>query len=153
VLTERALCAKLASPIFSTNFAEYLCFNCRFLRSDAMRFPTISASAVLSALLFSTMGLTGLAQAETVADNAAAIELAKTNGCLSCHAMHEKVVGPAYSAVAEKYKDDKDAMSSLVQSIQRGSKGKWGRVPMPAHDTMSQADLKTLAAWVMSTKP
>lgn len=104
-------------------------------------------------MLLSAAGLGGFVHAETVADNTAAIELAKINGCLSCHAMKEKVVGPAYSAVAEKYKDDKDAVPSLVQSIQRGSKGKWGRTPMPSHDTMSQADLKTLAVWVMSTKP
>jgi len=85
-------------------------------------------------------------------DAAAAIELAKANGCLSCHGMTEKVVGPAYAAVAEKYKDDKDAVASLVQSIQNGSKGKWGRIPMPGHPSMSAADIKTLAQWVMTVK-
>ena len=99
-----------------------------------------------SGLLFAT----GAAQA---LDEAAAVELAKANGCLSCHSAKEKIVGPAYSAIAEKYKDDKDAVANLVQSIQRGSKGKWGRTPMPSHDTMAQEDLKTLAVWVMSTKP
>jgi cytochrome c len=88
-----------------------------------------------------------------MAADAAAVELAKASGCFSCHAAAEKVVGPAYSSVAEKYKDDKDAVDTLMQSIQRGSKGKWGRVPMPAHDTLSQADLKTLATWVMTVKP
>lgn len=83
-------------------------------------------------------------------DAAAALELAKANGCLSCHASHDKVVGPAYAAVAAKYKDDKDAVASLVQSIQNGSKGKWGRIPMPAHPSMSAADIKTLAQWVMT---
>ena len=86
-------------------------------------------------------------------DEAAAIELAKNNGCLSCHSAKEKIVGPAYSSVAEKYKDDKDAVASLVQSIQNGSKGKWGRIPMPAHPSMNAADIKTLAQWVMTTKP
>ncbi|MCB2016627.1 MAG: c-type cytochrome [Hydrogenophaga sp.] len=87
------------------------------------------------------------------ADEAAAMDLAKASGCLSCHAAKEKIVGPAYASVAEKYKDDKDAVSSLVQSIQYGSKGKWGRIPMPAHPSLSADDLKTLAEWVMSTKP
>ena len=84
-------------------------------------------------------------------DAAAAIELAKANGCLSCHSAQEKVVGPAYAAIAAKYKDDKDAVANLVQSIQYGSKGKWGRIPMPAHPSMTAADIKTLAQWVMST--
>jgi cytochrome c len=55
--------------------------------------------------------------------------------------------------VHEKYKDDKDAVASLAQSIQYGSKGKWGRIPMPPHPGMSTADIKTLAEWVMTIKP
>ena len=83
----------------------------------------------------------------------AAIDLAKNNGCLSCHSAKEKIVGPAYITIAEKYKDDKDAVASLAQSIQYGSKGKWGRIPMPPHPGMSAADIKTLAEWVMTIKP
>lgn len=103
--------------------------------------------------LILTSGLLLAAGAAHAVDEAAAVELAKANGCLSCHAPKEKIVGPAYASVAEKYKDDKDAVAGLVQSIQYGSKGKWGRVPMPAHPSLSAADLKTLAQWVMATKP
>ena len=104
-------------------------------------------------LFFMTASLLLASGAAHALDEAAAVELAKNNGCLSCHSAKEKIVGPAYITIAEKYKDDKDAVANLAQSIQRGSKGKWGRTPMPAHDTMSQGDLKTLATWVMSTKP
>jgi cytochrome c len=78
--------------------------------------------------------------------------LLQANGCLSCHAKHEKVVGPAFQSIAEKYKDDKDAVAGLMQSIQNGSKGKWGRVPMPPHSSISQDDLKALARLVLATK-
>ena len=78
--------------------------------------------------------------------------LLKNNGCLSCHAMAEKVVGPSYLSVAEKYKGDKDAVATLVQSIQNGSRGKWGRVPMPPHNSISQDDLKAMARHVLATK-
>ncbi len=86
-------------------------------------------------------------------DLAAAAEIAKANGCYSCHAATEKIVGPAFSSVAEKYAGDKDAAASLVQSIQLGSKGKWGRAAMPSHSSLSAQDLKLLAAWVLSAKP
>jgi cytochrome c len=104
-------------------------------------------------LILLTSGLLFASGAAHAVDEAAAIELAKNNGCLSCHSAKEKIVGPSYSAVHEKYKDDKDAVASLVQSIQNGSKGKWGRIPMPAHPSMSPADIKTLAEWVMTIKP
>jgi cytochrome c len=102
-------------------------------------------------LLF-TSGLLLACGAAHAVDEAVALELAKNNGCLSCHSAKEKIVGPAYSAVADKYKDDKDAVASLVQSIQNGSKGKWGRIPMPAHPSMTAADIKTLAQWVMTVR-
>jgi cytochrome c len=102
-------------------------------------------------LFILTLGLgSGLAQAN---DLAAAVDLAKASGCYSCHANAEKVVGPAFAAIADKYKDDKDAAASLAQSIQNGSKGKWGRIPMPAHPSLSGVDLKTLSAWVLTVKP
>jgi cytochrome c len=105
-------------------------------------------------LILPLLLLSGLAQAAdmTAAEQATAKELAQASGCLSCHALTEKIVGPAYSTVAEKYKADADAAASLAQSIQYGSKGKWGRIPMPPHASLSADDIKTLASWVMTVK-
>ncbi len=89
----------------------------------------------------------------TTGDLATAADLAKASGCYSCHAANEKIVGPAFASVAEKYAGDKDAPASLAQSIQMGSKGKWGRAAMPAHSGLSAGDVKLLAQWVLATKP
>ena len=100
--------------------------------------------------------VTGLLAAGAVAPawaTDAAQELAKASGCLSCHSVSEKVVGPAFAKVAEKYAGEADAAASIAQSIQYGSKGKWGRIPMPAHPSLSADDLKTLAQWVLAAKP
>lgn len=105
--------------------------------------------------LFLMMACTQAAMAAptlSAKETAAAMELAKSNGCLSCHAMDEKIVGPAYSKVAVKYKDDSDAASSLAQSIRNGSSGKWGRIPMPAHGNMSNEDINLLSRWVLTIK-
>lgn len=77
----------------------------------------------------------------------------QANGCASCHALNEKVIGPAFQSVAQKYAGDKDAAATLMQSIQNGSKGKWGRVPMPPHASLSQTELKEIATWVLAQKP
>lgn len=106
----------------------------------------ISKSVLLSAALLCGAG----AWAQTVSS---AVELAKASGCYSCHANGEKVVGPAFSAIADKYKGDKDAAASLAQSIQNGSKGKWGRIPMPGHSSLSAGDVKALASWVLTVQP
>jgi len=104
-------------------------------------------------ILMALVAIASLAPAAHALDAAAAVELAKANGCYSCHANGEKVVGPAFAAIAAKYAGDKDAAASLAQSIQNGSKGKWGRIPMPPHASLSAGDLKTLSVWVLTVKP
>lgn len=107
-------------------------------------------AAILLSLL--TAGMAGSAIAGDI-DIAAATELAKSTGCYSCHSAKEKIVGPAFSSIAEKYASDKTAVATLSQSIQMGSTGKWGRIPMPAHASLKASDVKLLAELVMSTKP
>jgi cytochrome c len=82
-----------------------------------------------------------------------AVDLAKAQGCFSCHGMAEKVVGPAFGAIAAKYQGEAGVAAVLAQSIQNGSKGKWGRVPMPANSGVSAQDAKLLASWILTVKP
>ena len=76
-------------------------------------------------------------------------DLAKKNGCLACHAVDKKVVGPAYQDVAKKYAGDASAEAKLVEKIKTGGKGVWGPVPMPPHPQISDADRLKLAQWVL----
>jgi cytochrome c len=76
--------------------------------------------------------------------------LAQKNACMACHAADKKLVGPSYQDVAKKYAGQKDAEASLVNSIKAGSSGKGGPVPMPAQADLSDADAKTLAAWILA---
>lgn len=75
--------------------------------------------------------------------------LLNANACLSCHAVAQKIVGPAYHDVAAKYKADSNAMTRLQASIKAGGSGKWGAVPMPPFAQLTDAQLKALAEFVM----
>lgn len=76
-------------------------------------------------------------------------DLAQKNGCLACHGVGNKIVGPAYQDVAKKYKGQKDGEATLVGNIKKGGSGKWGPVPMPAQAALSDADAKKLAKWIL----
>jgi cytochrome c len=76
-------------------------------------------------------------------------DLAKKNNCLACHATDKKIVGPAYQDVAKKYAGQTDAEAALAKSIKAGGSGKWGPIPMPPQAQLSDADAKTLAAWIL----
>jgi len=79
-------------------------------------------------------------------------ELAKAKACMACHAVGTKLVGPAYKDVAARYARDAGAEAKLVQKIQKGSSGTWGPIPMPANPTVSDAEAKTLAKWILAQK-
>ncbi len=82
------------------------------------------------------------------------LALATAKGCMACHDIGAKKVGPAYKDVAKKYAGDKDAPAKLVQKVLNGGSGTWGPIPMPANKTMgvTEADAKKLVAWVLSLK-
>jgi cytochrome c len=77
------------------------------------------------------------------------LELAKKSACMACHAVDKKLVGPAYQEVAKKYEGKKDAVEAVMASIKAGGSGKWGPIPMPAQAALSDADVKTLASWIL----
>jgi cytochrome c len=79
-------------------------------------------------------------------------ELAKKHGCLACHTVDKKLVGPPYKEVAAKYRGDKGAEAKLFESVKKGSSGKWGPVPMPPNSTVPDADIKALVKWIVSQK-
>ena len=70
--------------------------------------------------------------------------------CKSCHKEAEKSVGPAYTAVAQKYQKDPNAMEYLTQKIIKGGSGVWGEVAMPAHPALSSSDASQIVTWVLS---
>ena len=86
------------------------------------------------------------------ADAQAGEALAKTSGCLACHAVDKKLVGPSYKEIADKYRSDKGAAAKLAQKVKEGGKGVWGDIPMPPNAHVKDPDIKTLVQWVLSTK-
>jgi cytochrome c len=75
------------------------------------------------------------------------------SGCVACHMVDRKLVGPAYKEIAAKYKGRADAIPYLSKRVRAGGPGNWGTVPMAANDVkkLSDADLKTLLIWILAT--
>lgn len=77
--------------------------------------------------------------------------LAQKSGCLACHAVDKKILGPSYKDVAAKYKGDATAEAKLIAKVKKGGSGVWGPIPMPANSPMvKDEDIQTLVKWVLS---
>ena len=71
-------------------------------------------------------------------------DVLKSKGCLGCHDMNTKKVGPAYKDVAAKYKGDKGAAATLVEKLKDGK----GHPKIAA----SEAELQAAVRHVLATK-
>jgi cytochrome c551/c552 len=83
------------------------------------------------------------------------LELAKQSGCLACHSIEKKVVGPAWKDVSAKYKGDAGARARLIEKVKKGGKGNWtsvtGGVPMPPYSPrVSDENIAKLVDFVLS---
>ena len=94
-----------------------------------------------------------IAFAHANVDDEKTLAIAKQNACLGCHAINKKIVGPSFQAIAEKYKGDANAQVFLKNKIAKGGSGSWGVVPMPANTKLNDADLSTLASWILRGAP
>lgn len=101
--------------------------------------------------LAAAAGLT-LASGALAAVPKVAETLAKNSGCLACHTVDKKLVGPAYKDVAAKYRNTKGAEAELIKKVKAGGKGVWGEVPMPPNMHVKDDDIKTLVQWILSIK-
>ena len=82
------------------------------------------------------------------------LALAKKSGCLACHSVEKKIVGPAWKDVAAKYKGDAGAKDRLIGKVAKGGKGNWtavtGGAPMPPYSPrVSDENIGKLVDFIM----
>ena len=71
-------------------------------------------------------------------------DVLKAKGCLGCHDMDKKKMGPSYKDVAAKYKGNSGAEAALVAKLKEGK----GHPKIAASD----AELKAVIAHVLAAK-
>jgi cytochrome c len=91
-------------------------------------------SIVIAAVVAVGMAAAGTASAQEA--------LAKSSGCLNCHDVATKKMGPAFKEVAAKYKGKADAEAMLVKKLSTAK----GHPEVKAKGD----DLKGIVKWVLS---
>jgi cytochrome c len=92
----------------------------------------------------------GHRSADATAQFANALRLIEGSDCKACHSMEKKSIGPAYKAVALKYKQDNNAAERLAKKVIAGGSGVWGEVSMSAHPQLAMTDAKEMVRYILS---
>lgn len=88
--------------------------------------------------------------------------LAKAKGCLACHTVDKKLIGPTYKEVAQKYAGQKGAEAKVAETIIKGTPvpagagwqkaGKATLPFMPPNTTVKPDEADKLAKWILGLK-
>lgn len=80
--------------------------------------------------------------------------LARENTCFKCHGIEKPKDGPAYTAVAAKYRGKADAEAKLIHHITSGEMAKFPDGHQEAHknikDKASPEEIRNLVDWILS---
>ncbi|MBL8404901.1 MAG: c-type cytochrome [Dechloromonas sp.] len=89
-------------------------------------------------------------EAAKKAADASTLDLATKSGCMACHGVKNKIVGPGFNEVVARYQGQPDAESRLIAKVKAGGQGVWGSIPMPPNAHIKDDDLKTLVQWILA---
>lgn len=115
-----------------------------FMMNTQLKYAWLAMPSLTSLLFIAALGLTSQA---AWADGTA---LADKGGCLACHNVDSRKVGPAFKDVAAKYKGQ-DVQATLIEKIKTGGRGNWGVLPMPPNaGKLSDDEFKEVVQWITS---
>jgi cytochrome c len=80
------------------------------------------------------------------------LELVKNSDCNTCHKVDEKVIGPSFREIANKYPNNAATLDTLAHKIINGGSGNWGSIAMAPHKDLSVEDAKAIAEYVLLLK-
>ena len=71
-------------------------------------------------------------------------------GCVACHAIDRKIVGPAFRDVAAKYQGQQGMAPALEAKVKNGGSGVWGTIPMPPN-AVPDAEVHDIVGWILTS--
>jgi cytochrome c len=80
------------------------------------------------------------------------LNLVVKSDCLGCHKTSEKLVGPPYNLIGQKYENTEANINMLAEKIQKGGSGNWGSVPMAGHGNISKEDAVAMVKYILLLK-
>jgi cytochrome c551/c552 len=76
--------------------------------------------------------------------------LMRQSDCFSCHSVDEKIIGPSFTQISNRYDANKDKISYLINKVMNGGSGAWGQIPMQPHHQLNQGDVKEMVLYILS---
>ncbi len=78
--------------------------------------------------------------------------LVTKSDCMTCHKINQQLIGPSFTQIAMRYKDQSSAINKLSGKVIKGGAGVWGQIPMTPHPQLSKEDAAQMVKYILSVK-
>jgi cytochrome c len=95
---------------------------------------------------------TQAADISTHPDYKKGLALIGQNDCLGCHKVADRLNGPSYQEVAQRYAGQPGIEDTLAGKIIKGGSGNWGDILMTPHPNLSQEDAVAMVKYILLLK-
>jgi cytochrome c len=113
-------------------------FNVSFVNT-----PTISNQNVAG-------GVSADEEGENVGELPEGLKLIAKSDCKTCHNKNLQTIGPAYVAIAKKYKTTPENVSLLSKKVKLGGSGIWGEQAMTPHADLADEIITEMVTYILS---
>lgn len=72
----------------------------------------------------------------------------KSSDCFNCHQVEQRIIGPGFIEIADRYRGQAGALDTAVKRVREGSSGVWGPVPMLPHPQHTTDEVAIMLRWV-----
>ena len=72
------------------------------------------------------------------------------SNCFNCHGVRTKMAGPSFQDISKKYQNTIPNRDQLVNHIQKGSTGIWGKESMPTHPELTDSIARKMVKWIFT---
>lgn len=86
---------------------------------------------------------------ETVSSRSNALSVIASSNCFTCHKAKNKLIGPSFEEIANRYSPTLENKAYLTQKIKQGSRGVWSDVIMPAQPELEEEDISQILDWIL----
>lgn len=84
-----------------------------------------------------------------VSEEHTGLTLMRKSTCFSCHADKTSLVGPSFSAIADRYAPEPETLQQLGMHIVEGSSGVWGDFEMPPHENITFEEAEKIVRYIL----
>lgn len=85
---------------------------------------------------------------ETISSRSSALSIMASSNCFTCHKAKDKLIGPSFEEIANRYSPTSENKGYLTQKINQGSSGVWSDVIMPAQPELEEEEISLMLDWI-----